>query len=64
MQMVKFKSKGLWGKGKKAFLRRKNKYTKIIDEIFDANRPSYIWSSIDERSVSPKMKSYYKSLGW
>jgi len=64
MQMVKFSSKGLWGKDKQAFLRRKKKYTKIIDKIFDSNRPSYIWSTIDERSVSPKMKSYYKSLGW
>ncbi len=64
MQMVKFSSKGLWGKEKQAFIRRKKKYTKIIDKIFDDNRPSYVWSTIDERSVSPEMKSYYKNLGW
>ncbi len=64
VQMVKFSSKGLSGKEKRAFLRRKEKYTKIIDKIFDENHPSYVWSSVDERTVSPEMKSYYKSLGW
>jgi len=64
VQMVKFSSKGLSGKERRAFLRRKRKYTKIIDKIFDENHPSYVWSSVDERSVAPEMKSYYKSLGW
>ena len=64
MRMVKFSSKGLHGKGKKAYLRRKRRYTKIINKIFDENRPSYVWNTVQERSVSPKMKKYYKSIGW
>ena len=64
MRMIKFSSKGLHGKGKKAYLRRKKRYTKIIDKIFDENRPSYIWNTVQERSVSPKMRKYYKNIGW
>ena len=64
MRMVKFSSKGLHGKGKKAYLRRKKRYTKIIDKIFDENRPSYIWNTVQEHSVTPKMREYYKRIGW
>ena len=64
MRMVKFSSKGLNGKDKKAYLRRKKRYTEIINKIFDENRPSYVWNTVQERSVSPKMREYYKRLGW
>jgi len=64
MRMVKFSSKGLVGKGKRAFLRRKRRYTKIINKIFDENRPSYVWNTVQERQVSPRMKNYYKKIGW
>ncbi|NOZ90125.1 MAG: M23 family metallopeptidase [Epsilonproteobacteria bacterium] len=64
MRMVKFSSKGLHGIGKRAFLRRKMRYTKIINKIFDENRPSYVWNTVQERQVSPKMKKYYKRIGW
>jgi len=64
MRMVKFSSKGLSGKDKRAFLRRKRKYTKIINKIFDENRPSYVWNTVQERQVSPRMKKYYKKIGW
>jgi len=64
MRMVKFSSKGLIGRGKKAFLRRKDRYTKIINKIFKENRPSYVWNTVQKREVSPKMKNYYKSIGW
>lgn len=64
MQMVKFSSKGLGGKGKAAFLRRKEKYTKIIDKIFDENRPSYVWNTVEERAVPPTMREFYQKRGW
>ncbi|MCK5853990.1 MAG: peptidoglycan DD-metalloendopeptidase family protein [Sulfurovaceae bacterium] len=64
MRMVKFKTEGLWGSGKRAFLDRKKRYKDIITQIIESNRSSYVWNSIEERSVSPKMKSYYQSLGW
>jgi murein DD-endopeptidase MepM/ murein hydrolase activator NlpD len=64
MRMVKFSSKGLLGKDRRSFLRRKRIYTKIINKVFDENRPSYIWNSVDKLSVSPKKKKYYKKLGW
>jgi len=64
MRMVKFSTKGLSGRGKRAFLRRKERYTKIINKIFDENRPSYVWNTVQERQVSPRMKKYYKSIGW
>ncbi|NEW61681.1 peptidoglycan DD-metalloendopeptidase family protein [Sulfurovum sp. bin170] len=64
MRMVKFSSKGVSGKEKKAYLRRKKRYTKIIDTIFDENRPSYVWNTVQERLVTPDMREYYKSIGW
>ena len=64
MRVVKFKTEGLRGRGKRAFLHRKDRYKRIIAQIIDENRTSYIWNSVEERSVSPKMKSYYRSLGW
>jgi len=64
MRMVKFSSKGLSGKDKRAFLRRKRRYTKIINKIFDENRPSYVWNTVQEKQVSPRMKKYYKKIGW
>ena len=64
MRVVNFKKEGLWGKGKREFLKRKDTYKRIIAQIIEENRPSYIWNSIEESSVSPKMKSYYRSLGW
>jgi len=64
MRMVKMSSGGLRGKEKKAFLNRKRKYTKIINQIFKANMPSYVWNTVQENSVSPKMKTYYKNRGW
>ncbi|HHH51244.1 MAG TPA: M23 family metallopeptidase [Campylobacterales bacterium] len=64
MSMVKFSSKGLVGKGKRAFLKRKRRYTKIINKIFEENRPSYVWNTVQERQVSPRMKNYYKKIGW
>ena len=64
MRMVKFSSKGINGKEKEGYIRRKKRYTKIIDKIFDENRPSYVWNTVQERSVSPKMREYYRSIGW
>lgn len=64
MRLVKFTSDGLKGKGKKAFLNRKRKYTKIINKIFDEKMPSYVWNTVNERAVTPKMKNYYKNRGW
>lgn len=64
MQLVKFTTKGLWGKGKSDFLRRKEKYTKIIDKIFDDNHPSYIWNTVAKGSVSPDKREYYQQRGW
>jgi murein DD-endopeptidase MepM/ murein hydrolase activator NlpD len=64
MRLIKFSSKGLSGKGKKAFLRRKDIYTDIINKIFKEKRPSYIWNTVQKRSVSPKDKNYYKKIGW
>jgi murein DD-endopeptidase MepM/ murein hydrolase activator NlpD len=64
MRMVKFSSKSIAQKTKKAYLRRKKRYTKIIDKIFDENRPSYVWNTVQERWVTPKMREYYESIGW
>ena len=64
MRMVKFSSKGLYGKDKKAYIRRKKRYTKIIDKIFDENRPSYVWNTVQERWVSPNKREYYRKIGW
>ena len=64
MRMVKFSTGGLTGKGKRAFLNRKNQYTKIINKIFDDKMPSHVWNTVNEISVSPEMKTYYKNRGW
>jgi len=64
MRMVKFSSSGLTGKGRKSFLNRKRKYTKIINKIFEKNMPSYVWNTVNEISVLPKMKTYYQNRGW
>jgi murein DD-endopeptidase MepM/ murein hydrolase activator NlpD len=64
MRLIKFSSKGLSGKAKKVFLRRKDIYTKIINRIFKEKRPSYIWNTVQKRTVSPKDKNYYKKIGW
>ena len=64
MRMVKFKTEGLWGRGRRAFLDRKNRYKTIIDKILEDNRASYVWNTVEESSVAPQMKSYYQSLGW
>jgi len=64
MRLVKFSTDGLRGKGKRAFLNRKRKYTKIINKIFDDNMPSYVWNTVNDISVTPKMKNYYKNRGW
>jgi len=64
LQMVKFSTDGLLGRAKKAFISRKVKYTKIIDELFKNNIPSKVWNTVNEIGVSPKMKNYYKNRGW
>lgn len=64
LRMVKFSTDGLTGKSKRAFLNRKRKYTKIINKIFDENMPSHVWNTVNEISVSPAMKTYYKNRGW
>jgi murein DD-endopeptidase MepM/ murein hydrolase activator NlpD len=64
MRLVKFTTDGLTGKGKRAYLKRKRKYTKIINKIFDDKMPSYVWNTVNETSVTPKMKNYYKNRGW
>jgi len=63
MRMVKFSTDGLHGKGRE-FLRRKEKYTKIIDKLFKNNMPSKVWNTVNEIGVSPKMKNYYQNRGW
>ena len=64
MRMVKFSKEGLIGKGKKAFLTRKTKYTKIINKIFEDSIPSYVWNTVNEVSVLPSMRKYYQNRGW
>jgi len=64
MRLVKFSSNGLSGKGKRAFLNRKRKYTQIINKIFNDKIPSYVWNTVNDLSVTAKKKSYYKSRGW
>lgn len=64
MRMVKFSSQGLTGKGRKSFLKRKTKYKKIINKIFEENIPSYVWNTVQKVSVTPSMKKYYQSRGW
>jgi len=64
MRMVKFKTGGLTGKARRAFLNRKRKYTKIINKIFKEDLPSYVWNTVNDMSVLPKMKTYYQNRGW
>jgi len=64
MRMVKFSSGGLTGRGRRAFLNRKRKYTKIINKIFEKNIPSYVWNTVNTVSVLPSMKKYYQNRGW
>ncbi len=64
MRLVKFSTGGLSGKAKRAFLNRKRKYTKIINDIFEKNIPSKVWNTVNEIGVSPEMKNYYKNRGW
>jgi len=64
MRMVKFSSGGLTGRGRRAFLNRKRKYTKIINTIFEKNIPSYVWNTVNTVSVLPSMKKYYQNRGW
>jgi murein DD-endopeptidase MepM/ murein hydrolase activator NlpD len=64
MRLVKFSTGGLTGKGRREFLRRKKKYTKIIEESFAESRPSKVWNTVHDIGVSPKMKNYYKNRGW
>jgi len=64
MRLVKFSTGGLSGKDKRAFLDRKEKYIKIINELFKKRIPSKVWNTVNEIGVSPKMKNYYKNRGW
>ncbi len=64
MRMVKFSKEGLTGKGRRAFLTRQKKYTKIINKISKENLPSYVWNTVDTISVLPSMKKYYQNRGW
>jgi len=64
MRLVKFSSNGLSGKGKRAFLNRKRKYTQIINKIFNDKIPSYVWNTVNDLAVSPEKKNYYKNRGW
>ncbi|HIP50756.1 MAG TPA: M23 family metallopeptidase [Campylobacterales bacterium] len=64
MRMVKFSTEGLTGHGRRAFLKRKTKYKKIINKIFENNMHSYIWNTVNEISVLPSMKTYYQNRGW
>jgi murein DD-endopeptidase MepM/ murein hydrolase activator NlpD len=64
MTLVEFSSKGLLGKNRDVFFKRKIRYKEIINKIFYENRPSYVWNTIKKRLVSPKMKKYYKKIGW
>jgi len=64
MRLVKFSADGLTGKDRRHFLNRKRKYTKIINKIEKENLPSYVWNSVNEIYVLPKMKTYYQNRGW
>lgn len=64
MQMIKFSQDGLTGKGRRTFLNRKKKYTKIINKIFESNIPSYVWNTVDKVAVLPSSKKYYQNRGW
>ena len=64
MRMVKFSKEGLIGKGRRAFLKGKKKYTKIINKIFENDMHSYVWNTVNEIAVLPSMKKYYQNRGW
>jgi len=64
MQMVKFSRGGLTGRGRKSFLNRKKKFTKLINKIFETNIPSYVWNTVDKVAVLPSSKKYYQNRGW
>ena len=64
MRMVKFSTGGLTGKGRRAFLNRKKKFTKIIDKLFKDNIPSHVWNTVQESGVTAQMKTYYQNRGW
>jgi murein DD-endopeptidase MepM/ murein hydrolase activator NlpD len=64
MSRVKFSPKEIGREDRRIFFRRKRRYIEIINEIFIENRPSYVWNTVKESSVSPKSKKYYKKLGW
>lgn len=50
---------------KDEFLRRKAKYIKIIDKIFKEKKASsYVWNTVQDLSISPNKKTFYKKLGW
>ena len=64
MRLVKFTAGGLTGRDRRTFLNRKRKYTKIINKIFKIKMPSYVWNTVNDISVLPKMKTYYQNRGW
>ncbi len=64
MRLVKFTTDGLTGKDRENFLNRKRKYTKIINKIEEENLPSYVWNTVNDIYVLPKMKTYYQNRGW
>ena len=64
MRLVKFTTSGLTGRNRQHFLNRKRKYTKIINKIEQENLPSYVWNTVNDIYVLPKMKTYYQNRGW
>jgi len=56
--------KCLRGEDRERFFNKKERYIQIINRIFEKNMPSYILKSSQEILVSPKMKDYYKKIGW
>ena len=64
MRLVKFTKSGLTGQDRQSFLNRKRKYTKIINKIEEENLPSYVWNTVNDIYVLPKMKTYYQNRGW
>ncbi len=64
MRLVKFTTSGLTGRDRRHFLNRKRKYTKIINKIAKKNLPSYVWNTVNDIYVLPKMKTYYQNRGW
>jgi len=64
MPLVQFCCKSLSGEDRENFLKKKRAFMEIINNIFEKNMPSYILKSSNKDLVSPKMKEYYKKLGW